>query len=317
MSVSARTLVIFNPAAGGGQVGQRIAALRREVGDTVTLQPTTGPEDATRLARIAADNGVAVVVAAGGDGTVHEVANGLLESDNREVILSVWPLGSANDYASALGLCGWWGERGRFRLPRTVREADVGRVMRGDGIGRWFVNCLGLGFNGAVTLEARRIRGLSGMALYGLATIQALRRHFVAPEMSVAFDSDPSPQERTLALTVNLGKREGGFPLTPAARLDDGLFDVLHAGPLTRLQLLGHMPGMATGRLPTHHPLLTMRQCRLVEVASATPVRVHADGEFVCQPADGVRELRMEVVPGRLRVETWPATPPTVRALGP
>src|SRR5256885_398501 len=99
----------------------------------------------------------------------------------------------------------------------------------------YFVNGLGLGFNSAVTLESRRIPRLRGLARYGLAFLQAVAWHYHSPPLSIAFDDEPVKERRTLAFTVNLGKREGGFLLTPQARLDDGLFDYIHAGPISRL----------------------------------------------------------------------------------
>src|SRR5262249_31230081 len=162
------------------------------------------------------------------------------------------------------------------------RAVDVGRVT-GGGQSRYFVNGLGLGFNGAVTLESRTITWLRGLPLYALAMLKALWRHFRTPVMRLTFD-DVVRETPTLALSVNLGQREGNFPLTPYAVLDDGLFDIVHAGPLRRWELIRHLPGMMTGRLPTAHPLLWLGRCRRVSVESAEPVPVHLDGEFFCQP---------------------------------
>ena len=118
------------------------------------LRPTARAGHATELARQAADDGFAKVVAAGGDGTVHEVANGVLRAGRPEVVLHVLPAGSANDYADSLQ---------REQPPAAVRRVDVGVARREDGRERYFINCLGLGFNGAVTQEARRIRWRLGM----------------------------------------------------------------------------------------------------------------------------------------------------------
>src|SRR6202011_5089519 len=111
---------------------------------------------------------------------------------------------------------------------------------------RYFVNGLGLGFNGAVTMESRRIRKLQGVLLYGLAMLRALCYHYTSPVMSVSIDADERKLP-TLALTVALGKREGNFVVAPNAIVDDGLFDFLHAGALRRWELLSRVPGMITG----------------------------------------------------------------------
>src|SRR5262249_53703931 len=158
----------------------------------------------------AAANGFAVVAAAGGDGTVHEVANGLLVAAQPNVAFAVVPLGSANDYAHSLERAG------------PVSRVDVARGREPGGRERYFGRCLGLGLNGAVTLESRRIRRLRGVALYGLATLRALYYHFSCPKVELTIDAEPPWSVPTLMLSVLLGRREGGFVMAPAARLDDG-----------------------------------------------------------------------------------------------
>jgi diacylglycerol kinase (ATP) len=289
--------VIFNPAAGRGRARRLVGAVRRTLPAEVHLRPTTRPGEAVELARQAAQEGYPVVAAAGGDGTVHEVANGLLLANRPEVIFSVWPIGSANDYAFALGVGPWW-KKGHAP-PTEVRSVDVGRV-EGGGRSAFFVNCLGVGFNAAVTLESRGISWLRGVPLYGLATLKALCRHFNQPQMRMQFD-DELREAPTLALSVNLGRREGNFPVTPAADLSDGLFDVVQAGPLTRWQALKLLPHLAAGTLSPNGVNLWTGRCRRAQVESRAPLRVHLDGEFFCHPEDGVRELTVELLPG-LRV---------------
>lgn len=290
--------VIFNPTAGRGQARRLIKAIRRDMRTELHLRPTQHAGHATELAQRAAEDGYPIVAAAGGDGTVHEVANGILNANRPDVIFSIWPIGSANDYAFALGLSGWI--RRWRQIPLEERRVDVGRVTSGRRFA-YFVNCLGVGFNGAVTYEARRISWLRGMPLYGLATLKSLWRHFDQPVLRVRFD-DAERAVPTLALSVNVGLREGNFPVTPRALLDDGLFDIVQAGPLTRWQTLKLLPRLATGTLPTDNPNLWQGRTRAAHVESPSPMRVHIDGEFFCQPEDGVRELRIEMRPKQLCV---------------
>lgn len=290
--------VIFNPTAGRGQARRLIKAIRREMGAELHLRPTQRPGHAIELARTAVEEGYPIVAAAGGDGTVHEVANGTLLGDRPEVVFSVWPIGSANDYAFALGLVEWIRRWRETKLEE--RLVDVGRVKSGER-SAYFVNCLGVGFNGAVTFEARKIGWLRGMPLYGLATLKSLWRHFDQPQLRVRYDQ----LERTvptLALSVNLGVREGNFPVTPRALLDDGWFDVVQAGPLTRWQALQLLPRLATGTLPDDREDMWTGRCRTVEIESPSPMRIHIDGEFFCQPEDGIQELRIDLLPKCLRV---------------
>lgn len=298
-----RTCVIYNPTAGRGKAEKVLKSLPPALLDGVELRPTAHAGHAEELARRAADDGVGRIAAAGGDGTMHEVANGILQANRPDVVMSVWPVGSANDYAYTLGMTAWW-ERRTELLPTEVLAVDVGRVT-GGGQSRYAVGNLGLGFNGMVNLEARRTRWLSGLPLYAWAFLKSITRHYATPEMTVRLD-DAETTGPTLALSVLLGQREGNFPLRPAASLTDGRFDIMHAADLPRWQLVRYLPAMATGRLPENHPRLRLARARVVGVRSARPLCVHVDGEVFCVPADGVRELTVETVPGRLRVEVYP-----------
>jgi diacylglycerol kinase family enzyme len=293
--------VIFNPAAGRGRAAVRLEQLRRGWGARAEFRPTQFPGHAEELALEAARSGFAVVAAAGGDGTVHEVANGLLRAGPTAAAFAVVPVGSANDYAHSIGLDGKPGP-GREPVP-GVRSVDVGVIRDAAGRERYFVNCLGLGLNGAVTLESRKIRRLQGMALYGLATLRALWYHYACPDMRITIDED-TWRSPTLLLSVCLGRREGGFVMAPRARLDDGLFDYLHVGTLSRWEVLRFLPRLTSGGPPTDHPKVRLGQCRHIRVNSPTPLTVHIDGEFFSRPKDDIRAIDIRLLPGALRVQT-------------
>jgi diacylglycerol kinase family enzyme len=292
--------VIFNPAAGRGRARRLVERLRRHGGPAIDVRPTHGPGHATDLAERAALDGHTTVIAAGGDGTVHEVANGLMRAGRPEVTFGVWPIGSANDYAYSLGVTGDWPLEPLRRKMLTARPTDVGRLSI-DGSIKYFVNGLGIGFNGAVTHESRRIHGLRGMALYGAAFLTAVVRHFQSPLLDITIDGDEQ-QLQTLAFSVNIGQREGGFLVTPQAVLDDGQFDYIHAGPLTRWGALTMLPRMATGTLPADHPLIRHGRCREVRIRLAGPLRIHTDGELLGQAGDAVSDLSVTLLPAALRV---------------
>jgi diacylglycerol kinase (ATP) len=298
--MTTRSCVIYNPVAGRGRAERLLKELPPQLIKDIELRPSQKPGHSTDLAREAADTGFGRIIAAGGDGTVHEVANGILQSARKDVIFSVWPIGSANDYAFTLGLVEWWKQRDK-QLPLETLEVDVGRVTA-PGREAFVVGCLGVGFNGMVTIEARKCQWLKGMPLYGWAFLKAMVKHFTKPTMRIRFD-DREVIVPTLALSVLNGQREGNFPLRPAANLTDGLFDYMHATRLNRIHLIRYLPAMATGNLPENHPLLHLGRAKRIEVHSEAPLCVHADGEFVCIPSDGVKEVTVEVIPRRLRVE--------------
>jgi diacylglycerol kinase family enzyme len=162
-----------------------------------------------------------------------------------------------NDYAYTLGLLAWWNLA--ERPPLDVVTVDVG-VAAAGGKTRRFVNGAGVGFNGMVTIEARKIRWLRGLPLYALGFLKAMAKHYATPATTLELDGNSSVSP-TLALSVALGQREGGFPLAGPARLDDGRFYYLHVADLPRWQLMRYLPALITGNLPIGHPKLRMGSC--------------------------------------------------------
>jgi diacylglycerol kinase (ATP) len=296
-----KTGAIFNPAAGRGRAARWRDHLLARLPPGTELIPTERVGHAVELARAAAHR-FDTVVAVGGDGTVHEVANGLLRANRPGVRFAVVPVGSANDYAFSLGVDRWWrGARPWDELePRTV---DAG-IVRAAGRELYFVNGLGVGFNGLVSQEARGIRWLRGIPLYALAVLKTLAFRFAAPVLQMAYDRETT-ERPTLVLSFALGQREGGFPLALAAKLDDGLFDRLHVGDIRRWELIRHFPAMISGSLPRNHPKVTFGQCRTASVRGGSPLCVHADGEMFALPADDVRAIDVELLPGALTVLGW------------
>ncbi|MGE3803643.1 MAG: diacylglycerol kinase family protein [Gemmataceae bacterium] len=292
-----KVCVIFNPAAARDRARGKLHALQEKLGKAVEWRPTERPGHAEELAGEAARQGFGIVAAAGGDGTVHEVANGLLAAGLPDVSFALVPVGSANDYAYALGI------NGSEPFPgRRKRQVDAGLVESPDGRRRFFVNSLGLGFSGAVALESRRIGWLQGLALYGLAFLRALCFRYTCPVMTTCFD-DKTRKEATLSLTLAIGPREGSFVVAPEASIDDGLFDYLHVGAISRLEILRYMPRLASGgQLPADHPRLWQGRCQAVRVEAPLPLTVHIDGEFFARPEDGVTQLDIKLLPGALRV---------------
>ena len=290
--------VIFNPNAGRGRARRRLEKLREALGDRAVFRPTEAPGHGEQLAFEAATSGFAAVAAAGGDGTVHEVANGVLRAGLPEVTMEVYPVGSANDYACALGLDPDWKLRGDPAV--TARPVDVGLVTTPDGRRRYFINGLGLGFNGHVARESRRVGFLQGRLLYNLALFRALWYHFDAPPMTIRLD-DQTREGPTLVLCLSVGRREGNFTLAPDALLDDGLFDVLHVGQVRRWTLIRNLLHINVGRRPSH-PLLWYGQSAGVSVESATPLAVHLDGELIDEPGRELLALDVHLLPGALRV---------------
>ena len=304
-----RVAVVFNPAAGRSGARRRLGRFVENHAGRVELFPTDRPGHAEGLAARAAAEGFDVVAAAGGDGTVHEVANGLLSFADGAArpTLAVVPVGSANDYAHSLERR--FGVRDLFDGPGDRVDAGFARGSDRNGdesFARWFVACLGCGLTGAVTRESRRVRWLQGAALYGVAAWRALRARGEPPVCEVSFDDAPPAAGPLTTLSVLLGRREGNFLMAPGAVLDDGLFDVLRVGDVRRRELLRLLPALARTGPPAGRAGIETGRCRAVRVVSPTPLPVHLDGELPA--AAGVRGLSVALHPGRLRAKACGAT---------
>jgi len=296
-----RWCVIFNPTAGRRRAQQRMEGLRTAWNSWAEFRPTTGPHDAVQLARKACEQGFQAVIAAGGDGTAHEVANGVLESRLRDVLFGVAPLGSANDYVHSLEH-----EFGpATSQPELGVLVDVGRVRGDTGREAYFVNSIGMGLAGAVTVESRAIGWLQGVPLYGLATLRALWSHFETPPMTTRFDDGAEELQRTLLLSLLIGRREGSFVLAPDAKLADGQFDYVQALNLSRWNALTLLPRLVTKGPPHDHPMVRTGRCSHLSVTCRVPLTVHVDGEIFCRPEDNVRKLDIELMPARLRTRVF------------
>ena len=286
--------VIFNPTAGKHRGKVRLAQIRKTWGAHVAFRPTQHPGHAIELAEQAACERFAVVAAAGGDGTAHEVLNGLMRVRDPDVQFTILPIGSANDYAFSLGL-----DR---KNPLPTRLVDVGLVRASNGKSTYFGCCLGLGLNGHVTWESRQIRRLQGVFLYGLATIRALMYHYQFPQMTLHIDDEPAWTVPTLLFSALIGKREGGFAFAPKAEVDDGLLNFVHAGNLSRWEILQFLPRLALSGPPETYPKIRQGCCRRVRLRSESPLIIHTDGEFFCLPEEGIKEVEIEIVPAAIRV---------------
>jgi YegS/Rv2252/BmrU family lipid kinase len=285
------SLWIVNPTSGRGRgrrVAERLPKLLAERGMAGDVVQTSGPGEAVSLAKAAARPG-GRIFAVGGDGTVHEVVNGLAGTG---ATFGLVPVGSGNDFARALG------------IPATIEGAleiigrgRTARIDLGRFDDRWFANSVGVGFEAQVTIESRSIRRLRGFAIYVAALAKAMLR-LRCPDLRIRTD-DATFEGRRLLVSVGNGPRVGGgFLLTPDARLDDGWLDVCIAEAMGRLSVLRILPGSLDG---THvrHAEITMTRTRRLVIESSEGFPFHADGEVVdaCR-----RRLEISIVPGALEV---------------
>jgi YegS/Rv2252/BmrU family lipid kinase len=299
-----KPVVIVNPRSGGGLSESRWARLAGPI--TEGLGPfdvrfTASARDATRLARDAAVEGRALVVALGGDGTVNEVAEGLLEAGG-STELGIIPRGTGGDFRRSLALPDDVRDAAARVRAASPRRIDVGRASfqsaGGDRVTRHFVNVASFGFSADVARRANASsKRLGGKVSFLGATLRSLAG-FDNFEAFVSIDGG-EPRRRTLLFGAVGGGRffGGGMKICPEAKLDDGLFDVVLVGDYGHFEVLTKVHRLYDGThltLPDVHGVCAKR----VEVTPAdggAAVPVEVDGE-----TPGTLPATFEVVPAAL-----------------
>ena len=290
--------VIANPVAGRGKAARGAALLTsalEERGAEAVLSVTGGPGNAESRATAAVDAGANKIVACGGDGTVHEIVNGIMASGEKAsgVSMGVLAAGRCNDLCYALGLPGRPAAAVRGLLESRVRLIDLGRV--GD---RYFSTIATLGFDSEVSEYVdlgRHPSFLRGSAAYLYAAVVKLYR-YSHPEVTLRGDFGEFSGPLFLAATGNTDRYGGRIRITPEARPDDGALDVCMVSITSKLEILRTMPKTFGGG-HVGHPAVSIERTRRLEIESERPLWVWADGERM-----GKTPATIEVVPEALRV---------------
>ncbi len=292
--------VILNPAAGKGN-GEKLLPRVQEVfggcGESYELMQTEGRGDATRLARNASGE---IIVAVGGDGTVNEIANGLVGD---EKCLGIIPAGSGNDFIKAVKVPKKFSKAVEVLFQGKIVAIDVGSVRTGgagaDGSSeeRHFVNGVGIGFDAAVAVKTAEIKYLTGVPLYLAAVFRTLGK-YSPPSFTIETDGRTTVLQKFLIAIGNGPCAGGGFYLTPDAVIDDGLLDVCLIEPVSIPTILRLMPKVMVGKHRNAKQVKFLR-CKQISLDSPDRFYVHADGEIVGR---NVRSVQVGVRAGGLRV---------------
>jgi YegS/Rv2252/BmrU family lipid kinase len=290
-------LIILNPEAGRGKgrkLGPRLAAAARSSGWQAEVRATTHRGHEVELAAEARREGWPMVIAVGGDGTVHGTANGLLADGATDVVLGHVPIGTGNDYARTIG------------MPRARVEHNLAAVLQGPqrrfDVGRmgeeYFLNALGAGFDAEVVRQISGIKHLKGFPLY-LAGVYKTFASFRVPEYEVS-TSEHHERARMMLLEVAIGPTVGGgFRLTPDAVPDDGWFDVCVIRRIGALKFLRYVPTVVRGG-HTRLPEVTIFRSQRVTIKGVSePLLLHLDGELRRAEHESIT---VEMLPGHLRV---------------
>jgi YegS/Rv2252/BmrU family lipid kinase len=277
-------LVILNPAARSTRARSQTSAIGQLPGGAV-LAITSEPGQARALAADAVRQGYRTVVAAGGDGTINEVVNGLAGSD---VALGVLPVGTMNVFAAELGLPKRLREAWRVILEGKTREVDLARANR-----QYFVQLAGVGLDAQVVKETTwDMKRKLGPLSYLLSAAQVAARK--PPKLLV---HDGTRTEEGSFVLIGNGRFYGGrLEFFREARIDDGLLDVLVFKRMSHLDIARYMGNVLVGRHTTL-PDVVYFQARKVRVESEEEVPVEVDGELAT-----VLPVTFRIVSSKLKV---------------
>jgi YegS/Rv2252/BmrU family lipid kinase len=301
-----RYYVIINPTAGKGSGELAFPAVQAQL-QALNLDfemvRTTARGHAIQLAKEAALAGWDVVVAVGGDGTMNEVLNGLVQAKKlgaSPAVLGQITVGRGNDFGFGAGIphdleaaCAALAQGRRKRI-------DVGFVQGGDfPNGRYFGNGVGIGFDAVVGFVAAKQKRLSGFLSYIVAALKTMFLYFHAPLVQVELNGETRKMSALMISVMNGRRMGGGFMMAPTGSMEDGAFTCCLVDQVSRPAILGLIPKFMQGT-QVGHPAVHMENTpHLVVTALKGTLPAHADGETICEAG---QKLEMSLHPGLLEV---------------
>jgi diacylglycerol kinase (ATP) len=292
------TIFLVNPASANGSTGRRWPVLARraaELGLKGDALLSERPGHLTELTAQAVAAGASRLAVVGGDGTVYEVANGVLGAGGAEVELAILPRGTGRDFARSLGLPARFDDAVEVALNGSVRTIDAGRATFHHGRA-WFANFAGAGISGAIARDANASsKALGGRASFLVSTVRVFSR-WKSARVEATVEAESRRGQMFEIVAMNGPYAGGGMRIAPDAVLDDGLLDCVLFGDVTKLDFLTTFPKIYRGR-HLSHPKIELLRGASVTIEADPPLPVVLDGE---QP--GTTPARFEIVPRALRV---------------
>ena len=277
-------ILIANPISGKGQakkIAEQAYTELKSAGHQGDIELTTGTGDAKQFAHEAAARGIQWVIACGGDGTLHEVVNGIANAP--DITLGILPCGRGNDFAAAVGVPRKPQDAIRTLFNSNATPVDLGRVTSAKNEPHYFTTIATCGYDAEVSRRgAERKTPFSGTASYVYAAIATLFE-YQCPFARIAGDFG-NPYEGHLLLTATgiTSRYGGGFRIVPEARYDDGLFDICIIRPVPSFTILRLLITLFWGG-HVSHPAVEIHRGRIVSIETDPPILLYADGEPMCE----------------------------------
>lgn len=300
-AVSEQLDVFVNPVAGRGRATKRageIRAILEGAGFEVILHESTAPLALEERVAAFVRGGGRRLVIAGGDGSVHEAVNGLLDAGG-DANFGVIPAGTGNDFAKAAGITLDWRDATALLADNLLSDAHPRQVDVGRMNGRYFANGAGIGFDARVTALARSIRWPVGDLVYLVAIFRAFAGDIVTPSVTIETGDGETLWDGPLTLAnISNGPWVGGmFHIAPMASHDDGQLDLIVAAPVRRRRILRLLPSLMDGK-HVDKPEIAHRAVTSITLRSDGELLSHLDGE-VQAPAS---RFEIDILPGALNL---------------
>ena len=296
--------IVLNPMADMGnawRVARDLRSITEEHGG-VDWSGTVYPGHAIELAKQAGRDGYDLVIAMGGDGTVHEVMNGLMQMpEEKRPILGVVPVGSGNDFAHGINASNMPTEALKRALNGEPSRVDLGLMTDENGRTEYFDNTLGIGFGAIVTIRSHQLPVLRGFLMYLTSVLQTIIIDHNPIQMHIESDGEKW-EEKVIYLVLCNGPREGGgFLIAPDAKIDDGILHYAMITNVSRPMMFRIVPEVMKG---THGRFKQVRMgtCKKFSLSANRPLYIHADGEIFTGPGTDLRRVSFEILPGALKV---------------
>jgi YegS/Rv2252/BmrU family lipid kinase len=298
--------LIFNPMADMGRawkIANDLRPIAQEFKGELTWSGTVYPTHAIDLAKQAAEEGCDLVVAMGGDGTAHEVMNGLMQvPEDKRPIMGIVPIGSGNDFAYAMGIT----QRSAHALAHAlkaenIQAVDVGLLTDEHGRREYFDNTLGIGFDAVVTIRSHKLPIVKGFLIYLTAVIQTIILNHNPAKMKIETDTEQLDVSALMVTLCNGPREGGGFMLSPESKNDDGKLEYVIVNKISRSMMFRLVPEFMNG---TH---MRFKQVRMgafkrLTLTSDLPLYIHADGEIFTSFGSNLKKITVETLPKALRV---------------
>jgi YegS/Rv2252/BmrU family lipid kinase len=303
--MSRKVKIILNPMADMGhswQVARDLRAITLEYGN-VDWSGTVYPGHAIELAKQAGEQGYDMVIAMGGDGTVHEVINGLMQvPESRRPILGIVPVGSGNDFAHAVGIPKQSDYALAHALKGEASAVDIGLMTDEHGHREYFDNTLGIGFDAIVTIRSHRLPIVRGFLMYFTAVMQTILLDHNPTRVQIETDQETFDDFVLMTTLCNGGREGGGFMLSPDSKLTDGVMEYVLVRKVSRAMMFRLVPEFMNGTHRRFTKQIRMGAYKKFSMTADRPLYIHADGEILTSFGSNLHKVTFEVLPDVIKV---------------